>query len=432
MEQGSAETVSAGLGPAEVGRFVPPEPAELAGAFAQLEVLELVGHGGMGAVYKVRQRGLDRLAALKILPPTVANTPDFAQRFIREARSLAKLSHPHIVQVYDFGQGGGFYYFLMEYVDGVNLRKLLTTGELSPQQALAIVPQVCDALQFAHDEGIVHRDVKPENILIDQKGRVKIADFGLAKLISRGRVDFTLTQPEQVMGTPHYMAPEQRERPSSVDHRADIYSLGVVLYEMLTGQLPIGKFAPPSATLHVDVRLDEVVLRSLEREPERRYQQVTEVKTGLSNVRFELPARTQSLAWRIGLMLLLAAAAMGAYFASARIGWNPGISGLIPWLVFAFFLMAWVAGVLPRRFTDRIGIGPLRFLAIVVIVAACLEIFDNPRWLLRPLYRVTGVTPRPNDELVTTVVSGVALFAVFVATLVQGRRRRRDVRLGRR
>jgi hypothetical protein len=261
---------------------------------------------------------------------------------------------------------------------------------------------------------------------------VKIADFGLAKLLSQSIGDSTLTQPEQVMGTPHYMAPEQFERPASVDHRADIYSLGVVLYEMLTGQLPIGKFAPPSATLHVDVRLDEVVLRSLEHEPERRYQQVTDVKTGLSNVRFELPARTHSVAWRVGLMLALATAAIGAYFASARLGWKPGISGLIPWIVIASFVLAWMAGVLPRRFTERAGIGPVQFSIIVVIVAIGLEAFDNPSWLLRPLYRLTGISPKPNDELVTTIVSGVGLFGVFVASLVQGMRRRHAIRSARR
>ena len=132
----------------------------------------------------------------------------------------------------------------------------------------------------------MHRDIKPENILLDRKGRVKIADFGLAKLMRSGeppvgRAAFALTGSRQVMGTPHYMAPEQMERPQGVDHRADIYSLGVVFYEMLTGELPLGRFAPPSRKVQIDVRLDEVVLRSLEKEPERRYQHASEVKTDL-------------------------------------------------------------------------------------------------------------------------------------------------------
>ena len=259
--------------------FVPPKPAELADQFPELEILELVGRGGMGIVYKARQKQLDRLVALKILSPTIARDPAFAERFAREARALALLSHPHIVAVYDFGEKNGVFYFLMEFVDGVNLRQLLNTSRLEPKQALAIVPQVCEALQYAHDNGIVHRDIKPENLLLDRHGRVKIADFGLAKLVGRGAQDLTLTGTGQVMGTPQYMAPEQVEHPQEVDHRADIYSLGVVFYQMLTGELPIGRFAPPSRKVHVDVRLDEVVLRALEKEPALRYQQAKQIKT---------------------------------------------------------------------------------------------------------------------------------------------------------
>ncbi len=271
-------------------RFVPPDPADLAYHFPQLEILELLGQGGMGAVYKARQLRLDRLVALKILPPEVAGHPAFERRFTREAQALARLNHPHIVTLHDFGESGGLYYFLMEFVDGVNLRQLIDGGKLEPRQALAIVPQVCEALQYAHDEGIVHRDIKPENILLDKKGRVKIADFGLVKLmgsgdpVAAGRSAIRLTGSQQVMGTPHYMAPEQMERPQRVDHRADIYSLGVVFYEMLTGELPLGRFAPPSRMVQVDVRLDEVVLRTLEKEPDRRYQHASDVKTDLESM----------------------------------------------------------------------------------------------------------------------------------------------------
>src|SRR6476620_8082750 len=164
-------------------RFVPPTPAALAHLFPQLEILEMIGAGGMGAVYKARQTGLDRLVAIKILPPEVGSDPAFAQRFTREAQALARLGHQHIVPVYDFGVAEGLYYFIMEYVDGANLRHLIKTGELKPAEALEIVPQICEALQFAHDEGVVHRDIKPENILIDKRGRVKMADFGLARLL---------------------------------------------------------------------------------------------------------------------------------------------------------------------------------------------------------------------------------------------------------
>jgi tRNA A-37 threonylcarbamoyl transferase component Bud32 len=271
------------------GRFTAPSLEELAPLFPQLEILELLGQGGMGAVYKARQPRLDRLVALKILPSEAVRDPAFAERFEREARALARLNHPNIVSVYDSGKAGDLYYFVMEFIDGVNLRQLLRTSHILPREALQIVPQICDALQFAHDEGIVHRDIKPENILLDKRGRVKIADFGIAKLLGSKAVEYTLTGPWQVMGTAHYMAPEQMAKPQEVDHRADIYSLGVVFYELLTGQLPIGRFAPPSKKVQIDVRLDHIVLRALESEPERRYQHVSDVKTEVESIVGKLP-----------------------------------------------------------------------------------------------------------------------------------------------
>ena len=284
--------------------FVPPTIPDLARLFPQLEILELIGKGGMGAVYKARQPALDRFVALKILAPRSGSDLDFAERFTREARALAKLSHPNIVGVYDFGQiqrdtttpsgsqpstlnSQPLSYFIMEHVDGPNLRQVEQAGKLSPREALEIIPQICAALQFAHDEGIVHRDIKPENVLLDKKGRVKIADFGLAKILGQEPKDFRLTGARDVVGTPHYMAPEQIEKPQTVDHRADIYSLGVVFYEMLTGELPLGKFQPPSfctRRMQIDVRLDEVVLHALEKAPERRYQQASQVKTAVETI----------------------------------------------------------------------------------------------------------------------------------------------------
>jgi predicted Ser/Thr protein kinase len=250
----------------------------LARQFPQLDSFEHLGQGGMGVVYKARQRHLNRVVAVKLLPPSVGDDPAFAERFTREAQALARLNHPNIVQVHDFGRTDDYFYFVMEYVDGVNLRALIRDHKLDPEAALKIVPQICEALQFAHDEGIVHRDIKPENILVDKKGRVKIADFGLAKLLGHAADDFSLTGTGQLMGTLGYIAPEQLQQAHKVDHRADIYSLGVVFYEMLTGQLPIGRFDPPSKKVQVDVRLDEIVLRSLESEPDRRYQHASDVK----------------------------------------------------------------------------------------------------------------------------------------------------------
>ncbi len=287
--QPGVDPQSGGLGPTEpprssqFGDFVPPTPQQLSARFPLLDFVELLGKGGMGAVYKARQRGLDRVVAVKILPPEVGRDPAFAERFTREAKALAHLNHPHIVTVYEFGQVDGLYYLVMEYVDGVNLRQAIQSASLAPKDALAIVPQICDALQFAHDEGVVHRDIKPENILIDKRGRVKIADFGLAKLLGQEPIH-QLTAAHQVMGTLRYMAPEQMEGARDVDHRADIYSLGVVFYELLTGQIPMGRFDPPSKKAAVDVRLDEVVLRTLEREPQRRYQHASDVKIDVERI----------------------------------------------------------------------------------------------------------------------------------------------------
>ncbi|MCX6849444.1 MAG: serine/threonine-protein kinase, partial [Verrucomicrobia bacterium] len=195
------------------------------------------------------------------------------------ARLLARLNHPHIVTVFDSGVAGPFAYLLMEFVDGVNLRQAMKAGRFTPPEALALVQDICAALKFAHEQGILHRDIKPENILIDSRGQVKIADFGIAKLTGEeGRDLLTLTQRGFVLGSPHYMAPEQFESPGDVDQRADIYSLGVVLYELLTGELPLGRFAPPSRKSDVDARIDEIVMRTLERERELRFQTVGEVK----------------------------------------------------------------------------------------------------------------------------------------------------------
>jgi serine/threonine protein kinase len=261
-----------------------PPIEELTAAFPNLQILELIGRGGMGFVFKARQIKLDRLVALKILPQSLAADTAFAERFSREGRMLARLNHPNIVTIYDFGQANGFFYLLMEFVDGVSLRQAMRAGGFTSAQALTVVPRICEALQFAHNEGILHRDIKPENILLDSKGRLKIADFGIAKLIGEPHAATALTGSGAALGTPHYMAPEQLEHPQEVDQRADIYSLGVVFYEMLTGELPIGRFAPPSEKSPVDPRLDEVVLRTLEKERERRTKTADEVKTQVETI----------------------------------------------------------------------------------------------------------------------------------------------------
>ncbi len=279
-----ADTIRDALGiQTRKGRgFEPPGVEEIAKIFPALEIISLLGAGGMGAVYQARQKGLDRLVALKILPKEFGHDVKFALRFTREARTLAKLNHPNIVSVYEFGNVDDVYFFLMEFVDGSTLRDLVGAGQLAPEHALAIVPHLCDALQYAHDQGVIHRDIKPENILLAKNGAVKIADFGLSRIIGNDQQTTNLTQTHQVLGTPRYMAPEQFKGSHRVDHRADIYSLGVVFYEMLTGELPIGRFEAPSQKVQIDVRLDEIVLRSLETEPQQRYQAASEIKSDLA------------------------------------------------------------------------------------------------------------------------------------------------------
>jgi tRNA A-37 threonylcarbamoyl transferase component Bud32/signal peptidase I len=298
-----AETVLTGE-PAAAQPPLPPE--QIAPHFPQLEILECLGRGGMGVVYKARQKTLNRFVALKLLAPERVREAKFAERFTREAQALAALNHPNIVTIYDFGQAGGFYFLLMEFVDGVNLRQLLRARKFTPEEALAVVPPLCDALQYAHDRGIVHRDIKPENLLLDKDGRVKVADFGIAKMIEPegGRADLPVSPeigaaqqhgPTGVVGTPSYSAPEQQTDPHRVDSRADIYSLGVVFYEMLTGELPGKRLEPPSRKVQIDVRLDEVVLRALERNPDLRYQQASEVKTMVETIAVTAPIKKSAI-----------------------------------------------------------------------------------------------------------------------------------------
>lgn len=350
--------------------FTPPSVEELAPLFPQLEILALIGKGGMGAVYRARQKQLDRIVALKILPPGIGDDPAFAERFAREAKALAMLNHPGIVTLYEFGKADGLYFFLMEFVDGVNLRQLLHAGRISAREALAIVPQICDALQFAHDQGIVHRDIKPENILLDRRGRVKVADFGLAKLVGTERGGLSrsgeenaeatgltetfgtsgsaaggtpalqgLTDAGKVMGTPQYMSPEQFDAPGEVDHRADIYALGVVFYQMLTGELPGKKIEAPSKKVQIDVRLDEVVLRALEKKPELRYQHASVLKTELETLAADSGQSDASV--------LKTAAPPGRSVAPVHAGFAAAVTFFYAGVVLSILLI----GVLPFRFS---------------------------------------------------------------------------------
>jgi serine/threonine protein kinase len=265
-------------------RWEPPTPEELQRMLPQYEVQMLIGRGGMGAVYKGIQLSLDRLVAIKLLPPAIEQQDSaFAERFKNEARLMGRMNHPAIVSVYDFGRTtDGQLYFVMEYVDGTDVQRMIAReGRLPPEHALAVTAHLCDALGYAHKQGVVHRDIKPSNVLIDSDGRVKVADFGLAKITNSAK-NSGLTQTGMAMGTPDYVAPEALTLGVDVDGRADIYAVGVMLYQMLTGDIPRGMFRMPSQKFQsIDPRFDGIVRRALEHDREERYQTSLELRRDL-------------------------------------------------------------------------------------------------------------------------------------------------------
>src|SRR5258706_3473297 len=304
--------------------FDPPEAEDLDNLLVGLEVIELIGRGGMGFVYKARQRSLDRPVAVKLFPREAYEDPSFAERFANEARILANLNHPNIVAAYEFGESSRYCHLVMELIAGQSLRQRIERGPMPQADAVDIAKQVCDGVDYAHGRSVIPRDIKPENILLEERAsggvRVRVADFGLAKLVQRRPSDFSMTAPNRLMGTPDYMAPEQRQKPNEVDARADVYALGVVLYEMLTGQLPLGRFAPPAA----DARLNRIVLRCLETLPQNRYATVAQVRQELER----LAARRLTTAWKIaavGTTLVIIAA--GAIVIVINRGSGPQVKG---------------------------------------------------------------------------------------------------------
>ncbi|HYX89941.1 MAG TPA: serine/threonine-protein kinase [Myxococcaceae bacterium] len=258
--------------------FIAPAPRVQIPGF---ELTELLGRGGMGEVWRARQKSLGRTVAVKLLPVDLASDPEFVARFEKESAALAALSHPHIIQIIDRGVAGPHYYFVMEYVEGRSLRELMDHGRPSPQQSLRLIAQVLQAMECAHDTQIIHRDLKPENILVDARGHAKVADFGLAGMRG-GDEQLHLTATAVAMGTVNYMAPEQRRDAAHVDGRADLYSVGVILYELLTGELPIGRFRLPSQRVPgLDQRLDAIVENLLQTDPTHRYARAGEVLADL-------------------------------------------------------------------------------------------------------------------------------------------------------
>jgi formylglycine-generating enzyme required for sulfatase activity len=270
------------------GPWVPPTAEELGKLLPEYDIVKMLGRGGMGAVYMGRQISLDRPVAIKILSNTLdAADASFAERFKNEARAMGKLNHPGIVTVYAFGEtAGGLLYIVMEYVEGTDVARMIAkSGRLHTDHAMAITAHVCDALAYAHERGIIHLDIKPANIMVGYDGNVKVADFGLAKVHGKSGETLGLTQSGMAMGTLHYMAPEALMLGSAVDHRADIYAVGVMLYQMLTGKVPHGMFELPSLQVPgLDPRYDEIIAKAMREDRERRFQQITELRRDLDGI----------------------------------------------------------------------------------------------------------------------------------------------------
>lgn len=265
------------------GKRTAPSIEELNQLIPAYQFTAHIDSGGMGAVYRAIQKSLNRTVAVKILADRYLEDPGFAARFRREAQALAILNHPNVVAVYDSGQtSDGRLYYVMEFISGMNLHHLLRRQTLEPRRILEITLQVCQALEFAHNCGIIHRDIKPANILIDEHGNVKVADFGLAKITGVHAIDYTATG--VALGTPDYIAPEAWEIGREIDHRVDIYSLGVMLYELLTGQLPKGSWEVPSVCAGTDKKVDVLVTRAMQSDPDKRYQTVGELTKELQRL----------------------------------------------------------------------------------------------------------------------------------------------------
>ncbi len=271
----------------ELGGFVAPEPAALAPLFPGYEIQGLIATGGMGAVYCAVQKSLDRTVALKILPMELSSDAAFCAGFEAEAKAMARLNHPNLIGVYDFGEVAGMLYIIMEFVPGQSIYHSAYGLAIDQQEVARLVTGICHGLAHAHENGIIHRDIKPSNILLDLNAQPKIGDFGLARPIER-----KVEEGEEIFGTPHYTAPEVVNNPHSVDYRADIFSVGVLLHELLTGKLPASDPRPASTIIHCDSRFDTIVRRATQPLPAARYSSAQEIAHDLQVIAASLVSKT--------------------------------------------------------------------------------------------------------------------------------------------
>ncbi len=282
------------------GMWQPPSLEEMQAMLPQYQFISLLGRGGMGAVYKAVQVSLDRPVAIKVLPGDLIDDVDaqFAERFKNEARTMAKMNHPAIVNVYDFGETQtGLLFIVMEFIDGTDVAKMIASqGKLPPDYALAITAHVCDALNYAHSHSIIHRDIKPANILINMDGAVKVADFGLAKQSDAGAGGLTKTN--MAMGTPDFVAPEALIPGLPLDGRADLYAIGVMLYQMLTGEIPRGMWTMPGLKFGTDPRFDAIIAKAMQTDREARYQTAASIRRDL-DVIMTTPAAVKKAAAQV-------------------------------------------------------------------------------------------------------------------------------------
>lgn len=288
----------------------PPWEA-MADLLPDYEFLGELGRGGMGTVYEAADPADGRRVAIKVLAPGCVTNPELVERFRREAEVMQGLEHEHIVRLRKWGERKGLLYLVMDFIPGGDLAKRLRDrGPLPLEEAVALLDQAAAGLEYSHGRGVLHRDLKPGNLLLDEEGRVKLGDFGLAKLLD-AESDLSLTLTNASMGTPRYMAPEQLGEADRADERSDVYSLGVVFYEMLTGQVPEGNFALPSERAKVGERVDEWVLRALSDAPANRFASMSEARQALA--RLVRPRRT----WRVALIATVVLAL--------------GVAGLLTW-----------------------------------------------------------------------------------------------------